>query len=152
MWNLTCLVIDNLNFQVILVVVGAMGFIKQTSAVAWSVGSLLLFFTFIYDLTVGPVCYCLVAEMSSTRLRAKSVVLARSLYNIGGIVNAFIVPRQLSREEWNWGAKTGLFWAGVNAFLILWTFFRLPEPKGRTYGELDVLFEHKVRVICRAHF
>lgn len=24
---------------------------------------------------------------------------------------------------------------------MVWTFFRLPEPKGRTYGELDVLFE-----------
>ena len=23
-------------------------------------------------------------------------------------------------------------------------FFRLPEPKGRTYGELDTLFEQKV--------
>ena len=26
----------------------------------------------------------------------------------------------------------------------LWTYFRLPEPKGRTYGELDVLFERKI--------
>lgn len=31
------------------------------------------------------------------------------------------------------------------AFLCLtWTFFRLPEPKGRTYGELDILFEQKI--------
>ena len=28
--------------------------------------------------------------------------------------------------------------------LLTWTYFRLPEPKGRTYGELDVLFENKV--------
>ena len=26
----------------------------------------------------------------------------------------------------------------------MWVFFRLPEPKGRTYGELDLLFEQKV--------
>ena len=38
----------------------------------------------------------------------------------------------------------GFFWAGVNALLVTWCYFRLPEPKGRTYGELDVLFEHKV--------
>jgi SP family general alpha glucoside:H+ symporter-like MFS transporter len=25
----------------------------------------------------------------------------------------------------------------------VWTWFRLPEPKGRTYGELDILFEKK---------
>jgi len=28
--------------------------------------------------------------------------------------------------------------------MTIWIFFRLPEPKGRTYGELDVLFERKV--------
>jgi len=27
---------------------------------------------------------------------------------------------------------------------LIWTYFRLPEPKGLTYGELDVLFENKV--------
>jgi SP family general alpha glucoside:H+ symporter-like MFS transporter len=26
----------------------------------------------------------------------------------------------------------------------VWTFFRLPEPKGLTYAELDVLFKNKV--------
>lgn len=41
-------------------------------------------------------------------------------------------------------AKSGLFWAGMNGLMIVYCFFRLPEPKDRTYGELDVLFEHKV--------
>jgi SP family general alpha glucoside:H+ symporter-like MFS transporter len=26
----------------------------------------------------------------------------------------------------------------------MWVYFRLPEPRGRTYGELDMLFEQKV--------
>ena len=26
----------------------------------------------------------------------------------------------------------------------MWVYFRLPEPKGRTYGELDILFEQRV--------
>ena len=31
------------------------------------------------------------------------------------------------------------------AFLCLtWAFFRLPEPRGRTYAELDILFEQKI--------
>lgn len=25
-----------------------------------------------------------------------------------------------------------------------WTYFRLPEPKGRTYAELDIRFEQRV--------
>jgi len=27
---------------------------------------------------------------------------------------------------------------------MVWTFFRLPEVKGRTYEELDILFEDRV--------
>ena len=27
---------------------------------------------------------------------------------------------------------------------LIWVFFRLPEPKGLTYSELDLLFEHGV--------
>ena len=50
----------------------------------------------------------------------------------------------LNPTAWNWGAKTGFFWAGMCGILLLWTYFRLPEPKGRTYGELDILFENRI--------
>jgi SP family general alpha glucoside:H+ symporter-like MFS transporter len=110
----------------------------------WAIGSLLLIFTFVYDFTVGPVCYSLVAELSSTRLRAKTIVLSRNVYNIGGIVVNVLSNYQLSPTAWNWGAKTGFFWAGSCVLCIIWVFFRLPEPKGRTYGELDILFEQNV--------
>ena len=50
----------------------------------------------------------------------------------------------LNPSAWNWGAKTGFFWFGACCLCLLWTYFRLPEPKGRTYGELDILFSNKV--------
>jgi len=128
---------------IVLFVIGGLGFVDSVGA-SWGVGSLLLFFTFIYDLTVGPVCYCLVAEVPSTRLKIKTVVLARNFYNIGGIINNAIVPPMLGVNAWNWGPKAGLFWAGLCALLFVWSYYRLPEPKGRTYGELDVLFEHRI--------
>ena len=28
--------------------------------------------------------------------------------------------------------------------MVIWTYFRLPECKGRTYRELDILFERRV--------
>ena len=110
----------------------------------WAVGSMLLIFTFIYDSTVGPVCYSLVAEMPSTRLRQKTVVLARNFYNVGGIVTNVLTTRQLNPSAWGWGPLSAFFWAGTGFIMLVWSFFRLPEPKGRTYGELDVLFSLKV--------
>ncbi|KAN0090028.1 putative MFS maltose permease [Hyaloscypha variabilis] len=112
----------------------------------WAIGSMLLLFTFVYDFTVGPICYSLVAEVSSTRLKAKTIVLARNFYNVGGIVVNVLTTYQLTPEPtgWGWSAKSAFFWAGACALCIVWIFFRLPEPKGRTYGEMDVLFERGV--------
>lgn len=60
---------------VLLVIIGCMGFIsKSNTGGQWAIGGMLLTYTAVYDATVGPVCYCLVAEISSTRLRAKTVV------------------------------------------------------------------------------
>jgi MFS transporter, SP family, general alpha glucoside:H+ symporter len=50
----------------------------------------------------------------------------------------------LNPTAWNWKAKSGFFWAGLCFICAVWTYFRLPEPKDRTYGELDILFENKV--------
>jgi len=130
---------------ILLLIIGCLGIIsKGNTAAQWVIGSMLLIYTFTYDATVGPVCYSLVAELSSTRLRAKSIVLARNLYNITGIVTNVITPRMLNPSAWNWGAKAGFFWAGSCLLCFVWTWFRLPEPKGRTYGELDILFEQRI--------
>ena len=117
---------------------------KGNTGAQWGVGSMLLIFTFLYDSTVGPVCYSLVAEMPSTRLRQKTVVLARNFYNVGGIITNILTTRQLNPSAWNWGPFSAFFWAGTGFILLVWSFFRLPEPKDRTFGELDVLFNLKV--------
>lgn len=113
---------------------------STNTAAGWATGSLLIAWTALYDATVGPVCYSLVSELPSTRLRAKTVVIARASYNAGFIVVVILTPRMLNPTAWNWGGKAAFFWAGFALLCFVWTFFRLPEPKGRTYGELDILF------------
>ncbi|KAF2174129.1 hypothetical protein M409DRAFT_16399 [Zasmidium cellare ATCC 36951] len=127
----------------ILMIVGFLG-IAHGSGAQWGIGAMILIYTFVYDATVGPVCYSLVAELASTRLRNKTVVLARNLYNITGLIANILTPHMLNPTSWNWGAKAGFFWGGICALCAVWTFFRLPEPKGRTFAELDVLFQAKV--------
>ena len=55
-----------------------------------------------------------------------------------------ITPRMLNPTAWGWGAKAGFFWAGTSLLGLVWSWGRLPEPKGRTFGELDELFERDV--------
>lgn len=130
---------------ILLLAIGCTAFAGRSNVSAqWAIGSLLLVYTFTYDCTVGPVCYSLVAELTSTRLRTKAVVLARNVYNIVGIATNIITPRMLNPTAWNWGAKSAFFWAGSCLMCAVWTYFRLPEPKDRTIGELDILFEQRV--------
>ncbi|KAG9252199.1 alpha glucoside transporter [Emericellopsis atlantica] len=129
---------------VILIVVGCIGIPAQNEARSWAIGSLLIVMLFFFQLSLGPACYSLVAEMPSTRLRTKTVALARAAYNIAGLATGFLMPQMIGRNAWDWGAKTAFFWAGITLLCGIWVFFRLPEPKGLTYAELDLLFEHRV--------
>lgn len=128
-----------------LLVIGILGSTGGSSSeTSWAIGALLLIFTFIYDSTVGPACYSIVAEIPSTRMRAKTVVMARSCFNLAQIVTNVIQPRMINPQAWNLGAKGAYVWMCTCCLFLVWTFFRLPEPKGRTYGELDVLFQQKI--------
>ncbi|KUJ15586.1 sugar transporter [Mollisia scopiformis] len=118
--------------------------IKPSKGTSFATGGLLLLFTLFYDITIGTVAYSIVAEMPSSRLRTKTIVLARNLYNVQGIINGIITPYMLNPDAWNWKGKAGFFWAGMGSLCLLWTYLRLPEPKRRTFAELDILFEQKV--------
>ena len=50
----------------------------------------------------------------------------------------------LNPSSWGWGAKTGFFWAASGAICAVWTYFRVPEPKGRSYAEMDMLFAARI--------
>lgn len=124
---------------VVLLIVGGLACSSDPNA-PWGIGSLLLVFTFVYDISVGPICYCLVAEIPSTKLRTKTIIISRNVYNIAGIITAVITPYMLNPTAWNWGAKTGFFWAGFCIASSIWCWFELPETKGKTFAELDALF------------
>ena len=68
----------------------------------------------------------------------------------------------MNPTAWNASGKTGFFWyvmtstglareransedrGGTALMMFVWAYFRLPETKGRTYEELDILFARKV--------
>ncbi|KAI1322695.1 maltose permease [Xylariaceae sp. FL0255] len=131
-----------------LIVIGGLGtppLKDRTMSQSWAAGTFVLLLSATANFSIGPVVYTIVSEVPSTRLRAKSIILARNAYNAINIAFVNIVAyRQLSPAEWNWGAKAGFFWAGFNILFSAYIYFRLPETKGRTYAELDILFENKV--------
>ncbi|KFY41061.1 hypothetical protein V495_05078 [Pseudogymnoascus sp. VKM F-4514 (FW-929)] len=110
-----------------------------------AIGSILLLQYFVFFFTCGPVIYTVVTEIPSSYLRSKSVSLARATYNVNVIIYGQLMPRTTQKAWWNWGAKAGFFYGGIMCIGIIWGYFRLPETKGRTFAEIDILFKNKVR-------
>lgn len=119
----------------------------RTVGEEWALGALIILATFAYDLTIGPVCYVVVAELPSTRLRVKTVALARISYNIISIINNALVPKFLNPTALDLEGKVCFVYAGTSLFCLLWCYFRLPETKGLSYLELDILFEKKAPAV-----
>ena len=124
----------------LLILIGIVSAADNSGAARWAQAALALCWLFTYSLTVGPITYSIISETSAVRLRAQTVVLARNTYQVVNIISGILVPYQLNPKAWNWQGKTGFFWAGSAALTALWAYFRLPEPKDRTYEELDILF------------
>jgi len=131
--------------QLALIAGGTVGATLVGNRGSWAVGSLLIALTGVYDVTVGPVCYVLVAEIPSTRLRVKTVVLARVVYNVVSLITNILTARMLNPTAWNWAGKSNFVYAGTNLFCLIWCYFRLPETMGLSYLELDILFEKKAK-------
>ena len=133
---------------ILMLLVGGLGIAQHSSRsrtdLAWGIGALLLVSLFASNAAVTPISYALVSELPSSVLRSKSVVIARFCYAIINIVANVLTPYQLNPTAWGWGAVSGFFWAGAAAIGLVFVYFCVPEPKGRTIAELDLLFERKV--------
>lgn len=118
--------------------------VTYTPNISWAIGVMMIVYGPVYNTMIGPICYALVPELGSDRLRVKTISFARFVYVCSGIVCGVITPYQVNATAWNWGAKTGFFWGGISIVVTIAIFFLVPETKGRTFAELDLLFEMKV--------
>lgn len=115
--------------------------LSQTTATLWAQAGMLILFIFVFDITIGPVTYTLVSELPSTRLRVHTIVIARICYNVSGVLTNTLTAYALNPESWNLGGKTNWIWYGTCSACLVYCYWRLPETKGLTYHELDILFE-----------
>nr|KAK5448860.1 hypothetical protein LTR18_001948 [Exophiala xenobiotica] len=130
------------------IVLFLMGFLalapSSNSGAKWATAAcVFLYDMFFFPMIAGP-CYIISAEVSSTRLRSRTVGLARNAYNIIYIIINVINPQMINPTAGNWKGKIGFFWGGITILCFVWTYYRLPECKGRTYEELDLMFAQKV--------
>lgn len=130
---------------VLMYVMGFLGLAPNSNNGAMYAKSvMLLLFNFVYNIGLGPIVYVLIAELPNTKIRGKTLGVACFIPHVFSISITAGLPYAMSPTEANWGAKTGFLFAGLSTFVVLWSIFYLPESKGRTFEELDILFKRKV--------
>lgn len=130
-----CVVLSLLMFLIGFLAIG-----PDSSAFGFATSAVYLVWFAVWCLSIGPLPYIVNGEVSSTRLRAKTITLARSVYLILNIINTVVAPYILNPEWANWRGKAGLLTGGLTVLSLAWAYFRLPETGRRTYEELDILF------------
>lgn len=110
----------------------------------WAQATLLIILQFVWQATLGPLSYVVVCETPSTKLRSKTLAIATSIDALTGLATTVVGPYLLNPGAANAGAKIEFLYGGISIFSLIWCIFRLPETKGRTFEELDILFERKV--------
>ena len=119
---------------------------------AWAQAGLLDVLTYVFQGTVGPINFVIFAEIGSTRLRSQTCALATSTGSIFQIIMTVAFPYMINASAANWRGKCGFLFSGLSILATIWCWFRLPETKGRTYAELDYMFENKVPIRQFKHY
>jgi len=136
-----------LLMTLLLFTIAILDFWRSNKTFIWAQATLMDVWTLIYQTSVGPICFVLISEISSTRLRSKTIAIATAVQALASIGTAVAMPYMLNSDQANWRGKAGYLFGGVSAVCVAWCWWRLPETRGRTFEEIDVLFEKKVPAV-----
>ncbi|WVW83537.1 hypothetical protein I302_105558 [Kwoniella bestiolae CBS 10118] len=113
-----------------------------------SLGSLTLAAIFIWVLTYSPTWgalpWTIAAEISSQQLRAKTLAVAAWSGYAVGLINNLVVPYIQGAQYGNLQGQITYIFGGFSVAAIIFAYFFIPELKGRTLEELDMLYEANV--------
>ena len=118
--------------------------VVHTSAARWVQASCTVFYALIYQTTIGCIAFALLGEVSTPSLRAKTVGLATACQAVFGTVMNIVVPYMVNPDKANLRGKVGFVFGGACLLGTVWSYFYIPELKGRTFQEIDYLFQSRV--------
>lgn len=124
-------------------IMGIGGVVPKTNASLMAIGVALQFVSLSYGPAVGS-SIAVAGEVSASRLRAKSLGIGNAFAGVVGTVWTFILPYMFNSDEGNLGGNIGWVFLAMGIIVLILMFFFIPETKGRSFEELDQLFEKRL--------
>ncbi|KAH8812998.1 putative maltose permease [Xylogone sp. PMI_703] len=132
-----------IGLMIILMICGGCADLRTISATKATVALLLLYCWF-YSLTIGSTAFTLLCEVSTSRLRVKTIAIGISLQSCLNIMWSFVLPYLFNPDKANLGAKVTFIFGGLSVFCVIYLWFYQPETSFRSYEELDEMFMKKI--------
>ncbi|CAI7574182.1 unnamed protein product [Penicillium pancosmium] len=124
-------------------VMGIAGCFPKSSGALWVVGIFLQLSWWVYGPAIGP-AMAIAGEVSAVRLRAKSMAIGFTFNYFFSTVWNVAIPYLYNTDEANLGGKIGWIFAAMGAAALVGVYFIIPETKGRSFEELDEMFNENV--------
>lgn len=128
-----------LILTVILWLMGGLAVAATPGAIKGAVAMILLYCWW-YNVTIGATAYTVLYEVSTSRLRVKTIAIGLAAQNALQMMWSFVLPFLFNPDKANLGAKVAFIFGGLAIFSLVFLWFYLPETTGRTYEELDEMF------------
>lgn len=124
-------------------IVGFLDLASDTGARRWAQAGVILFWFFLYAISIGPIPFAIGSEVGAIRLRTKTISLGRSSFYLLNIINTIVAPYMLNPANANLRGKAAFLPGSLTVLMWLWAWFRLAETKGLSPETLDYLFENR---------
>lgn len=129
---------------IFLIALGIAGSTPSSNAQNNAVAALGLIISVLFTLGPAPASWVIIGETSAIRLRPLTTGMGRASYYIVEIPCIFLASYMLNPLGGNLGGKCGYVWGATGLVCFIVAYFFLPEMKGRSYREIDILFKRKV--------
>lgn len=164
----------SLGNTILLVALGVAGSVGISNSASLAQASLGLIISVLFTLGPAPASWVIIGETSAIRLRPLTTGIGRASYYIVEIPCIFLASwmlnptvgfsslssqtRLLMRTMMVWeginadvcvqggnlSGRCGYVWGATGLVCLVTAYFFLPEMKGRSYREIDILFQRKV--------
>ena len=91
----------------VLLLIGVLNPWTENYNIGMTQAVLTLLWTFIFQLSAGQLGWALPAEIGSTRLRQKTICLARNASNVTGVIGGTLQQYFMNPQAWNFKGYTG---------------------------------------------
>ncbi|KAK1761928.1 MFS sp general alpha glucoside:H+ symporter [Phialemonium atrogriseum] len=127
-----------------LVALGIAGSVGKSTAATLAQASLGLIVSVGFTLGPAPASWVIIAETSAIRLRPLTTGIGRAAYYVVNIPCIFLATYMLNPTGVDLGGKCGYVWGATGFVCFAVSYLYLPEMKGRSFREIDILFKRHV--------